>query len=114
MHTDFVAIQMRHRLLDCLGRGAVAAAGIGHQDQYFLSHRSFVIRPLSLISALKNRLGTFGKLAAWHQYLATAGEAANPDVCAQPDHAPLVAAARMWLAHSNYIVKPNVGGVNHQ
>jgi hypothetical protein len=75
---------------------------------------SFVLCPLSFISPLNNRLGAFGKLAAWHQYLATAGEAAHPNVCAQPDHAPLVAAAWMYLAHSNYVVKPNVSGINHK
>jgi hypothetical protein len=74
---------------------------------------SFVLCPLFCVSPLYNRLGAFCKLAAWHQYLATAGEATHPDVCAQPDHAPLVAAAWMWLAHSNYVVKPNVSGINH-
>lgn len=94
-------------------RASLPHEGRMTKDQAFCA-ASFVLRPLSVVSPLNNRLGTLGKLAAWHQYLATAGEAAHPDVCAQPDHAPLVAAAGMYLAHSNYVFKPNVSGINHK
>jgi hypothetical protein len=85
----------------------------GRSKDLVLRLSSFVFRPLSSVSALNNRLGAFGKLAARHQYFVAAGKTAYPDVGTQADHAPLVATAWMWLTHTNYVVELNVSRINH-
>ena len=63
--------------------------------------------------SLDYRLDALSKLAAWHKNLAITGETACPDVGAQSDHAPFVAAARVRFTHSNHVVKTYFSGVNH-
>jgi hypothetical protein len=76
---------------------------------FVVRHRSLVVRRRSL----NYQLDPFSEVAARHQDLATTGETACPNVGAQSDHAPLVAATRVRFTHSNHVVKADVSRVNH-
>ena len=66
-----------------------------------------------LTITLDYRFDTFCELAAWHEDFAPATKAPYSNICAQSDHTPLEATARVWLSHVYYVVQANIGRVNH-